>query len=103
MADYVPYHEPSLVQILILTSFVVFLNAFRLVCDHIANAGILGKSGLVVLGVCHVVKAYTHALYRRAVCGHDIRGPAGRSAQQRMARDVRCYRLPWPADSGNRG
>lgn len=40
---YFPYHEPNLVQILILTSFFVFLQLARAICDSIANVGILGE------------------------------------------------------------
>ena len=43
MADFFPYHEPSIVQILILSSFFVFTALARLICDHLANVGILGK------------------------------------------------------------
>lgn len=41
---YFPYHEPSLVQTLILSSFFVFLNAARALGDRVANVGILGES-----------------------------------------------------------
>ena len=40
---YFPYHEPDLVQILILTSFFVCLQIARVVCDYLANVGILGE------------------------------------------------------------
>lgn len=40
---YFPYHEPSLVQTLVLSSFFVLLNAARAVGDRLANVGILGK------------------------------------------------------------
>lgn len=40
---YFPYHEPSLVQPLVLSSFLVFLNVGRAVGDRIANVGILGE------------------------------------------------------------
>lgn len=43
MASFFPYHEPDIVQILILTSFFVFLNIARLICDYLANVGILGR------------------------------------------------------------
>jgi hypothetical protein len=39
-----PYHEPSLVQTLVLSSFFVFLNAARALGDRLANVGILGES-----------------------------------------------------------
>lgn len=37
-----PYHEPSLVQTLVLSSFFVLLNAARAAGDRLANVGILG-------------------------------------------------------------
>lgn len=43
-ADFLPYHEPSLVQILVLSSFFVFLNAARIGLDWLANVGILGTA-----------------------------------------------------------
>jgi hypothetical protein len=43
-ADFLPYHEPSLVQILVLSSFFVFLNAARIGLNWLANVGILGTS-----------------------------------------------------------
>jgi hypothetical protein len=45
-ADFFPYHEPNIVQILILTSFFVFLSLARIVCDYLANVGILGSCSL---------------------------------------------------------
>lgn len=58
-----PYHEPSLKQILTLSSFLVFLNGFRVVGDRLANVGILGKSS-EALNICFACEenSRTHML-----------------------------------------
>jgi hypothetical protein len=40
------YHEPSLQQTLVLSSFFVFLNAARAAGDRAANVGILGEKAV---------------------------------------------------------
>jgi hypothetical protein len=47
---FLPYHEPSIIQILTLTSLLLLLNVINRIFDHLLFCGLLGQ---VFIGVAY--------------------------------------------------